>query len=201
MAGIDHDQRALIGGFGGGAARLGGGGIGGGGGLAERLALGPLERDREQHGAVPGPRHRLDPAHRGGRREVDHDAGAAGREQAVAEGLHESVAAAAGPGFELEIDLRQVDHRPVRPLHHEAAGLDGPGQGQGEARRAPLAREIRPDGDGGLLAVLRGDGRPRQRRQKRDGEARQAERIRRVQLGIGPVSSPVPSDKAWDRHG
>ena len=171
VAGIDHDQRALVGGFGGGGAGLGGGGIRRGGRLAERLAIDALQGDREQDGPVPGPRHRLDPAD--GRRacEIDHDAGAAGGEQAVAEGLHEAVAATAGPGFELEVHFRQVDHRPVRSLHHEAAGLDGAGQGQGQAGRARLAREIRRNGDGGLIAVLRDHGRPRPRGKQRDGEA------------------------------
>ncbi len=190
VAGIDHDQRALVGRFRRGAAGLGGGGIRGGRRLAEGVAVGALERDREQHRAVAGPRHRLDPADGGGGGEVDHDAGAAWGEQAVAEGLDEPVAAAAGPGFELEVDLGQVDHRPVRPLHHEAAGLDGPGQGQGQARAAGLAREVGPDGDGGLLAVLRGNRRSRQGRQKRHGQAKPCgtDQARAVRHRSGVVS-------------
>ena len=147
MAGVEHDQRPRIGGLGGVPVAL----LGGIGRTPrpvlqrevaqERLAVdrGQIEHQARRL-AVDGVEHEgLVDAHRP--RRVDHDARAAGHDEAEAERLDEAAPALAGPWGEVEHDLRQVDHHPVGVGEREGGHVESLRQVDDEARAGLVAAE------------------------------------------------------------
>ena len=145
--------------------------------------------------------------HRTGR--VEHDARAAGHHQAEAERLDQSPPLVAGPGRELENDLRQVDDHTVGIGKGEGAQVDLLRQIDHEPRVLVVAAETHIGGDGkrrtggGTCAAL-GDSFLRmngqRRRDQRDAEngrkRKQACRADRHRIP-SPSGATLRVEHAW----
>jgi hypothetical protein len=120
------------------------------------------------------------------------------RDQAVAEGGHESIRLAAGFRDDLEIDLRQVDDGAVGAFQNEAARRDRTRQGEGHPRTAAVDGKFGRGGDRRLLSLQR-RGRRRETRRREDHRSGENDRLRQSvdrdpHAALGDNSAPESAD-------
>jgi hypothetical protein len=88
-------------------------------------ALDLLHFEHQPRRLAVGSLHHVGIGDLGRARQVEHDSGAAGHHQPIAEGLDQSASAGPGPGGKLKIDLGNVNHHPIRVGQSDCAEANG----------------------------------------------------------------------------